>query len=92
MPSARKFVAAAVLSAIALVALACGTDAPDTPAATATAVAPATATAAPSTATNTSGDAAAQSSPSVPSVPHREYNALGAADAPIVVFDYSDFV
>ena len=28
----------------------------------------------------------------VPSVPHRGYNVLGDPDAPIVLYDYSDFV
>lgn len=90
MPSARIFMAAAVMAVVALAALACGSDAPDTPAPAATAIP--TATAAPSAGTSTSGDAAAQTPPTVPSVPHRDYNALGAADAPIVVYDYSDFV
>ena len=34
----------------------------------------------------------AEGEPAAPSVPHRGYNVLGEPDAPIVLYDYSDFV
>ena len=84
--------AATVFAVVALAVVACGPSAPD-----ATTVPPApTATMAPSAtsapaATRAADDASAQTSPAVPSVPHRAYNALGDANAPIVMYDYSDF-
>lgn len=84
--------AAAACAVVSLAVVACGPSAPDAPtvppAPTAT-TAPA-ATSAPA-ATRTADDASAQTSPAVPSVPHRTYNALGDANAPIVMYDYSDF-
>lgn len=84
--------AAAACAVVSLAALACGPSAPDIPtvppAPTAT-TAP-VATSAPDP-TRASGDAQAQTPPAVPSVPHRAYNALGDANAPIVMYDYSDF-
>ena len=84
--------AAAACAVVALAVLACGPSAPDIPTAapapTAT-TAPA-ATSAPA-ATVAPDSAPAQTSPAVPSVPHRTYNALGDANAPIVMYDYSDF-
>ena len=84
--------AAVVFGVVALAALACGPSAPDAPtvppAPTAT-TAP-VATSAPA-ATVAPDSAPAQTSPAVPSVPHRTYNALGDANAPIVMYDYSDF-
>ena len=84
--------AAAAFAVVSLPIMACGPSTPDRPT-----VAPApTATTVPTAASvpdaaATSGDAPALSAPAVPSVPHRTYNALGDADAPIVMFDYSDF-
>ena len=84
--------AAAAFAVVSLAIMACGPSTPDSPT-----VAPApTATTVPTAASvpdsaAASGDAPARSVPAVPSVPHRTYNALGDADAPIVMFDYSDF-
>ena len=84
--------AAAACAVVALAVVACGPSAPD-----ATTVPPApTATMAPSATsapdpTRAADNAPAQTSPAVPSVPHRTYNALGDANAPIVMYDYSDF-
>ena len=100
MSSDRIFLslAAAAFAVVSLAIMACGPSTPDSPtvapAPTATTVP--TATAVPTAtsvpeATRASGDASAQSSAAVPSVPHRNYNSLGDADAPIVMFDYSDF-
>ena len=84
--------AAAACAVVALAVMACGPSAPDTPtvppAPTATSAPAATSAPGP---TRASGDASAQTSPAVPSVPHRTYNALGDANAPIVMYDYSDF-
>jgi len=88
MSSDRIFLslAAAAFAVVSLAIMACGPSTPDSPT-----VAPApTATAAP-TAAPAPDDAPALSAPAVPSVPHRNYNALGDADAPIVMYDYSDF-
>ena len=92
MSSDRIFLplAAAALAVVSLAVVACGPNTPDSPtvppAPTATTVP--TATSVPDAAPD---DASALSAPAVPSVPHRNYNALGDADAPIVMFDYSDF-
>ena len=94
MSSDRIFLslAAAAFAVVSLAVVACGPSTPDSPTvapAPAAATAP-TATSAPDAAA-ASDDAPALSVPAVPSVPHRTYNALGDADAPIVMFDYSDF-
>ena len=94
MSSDRIFLslAATAFAVVSLAVLACGPNTPDSPT-----VAPAPAATTVPTAASVpdaaaaSGDAPALSAPAVPAVPHRNYNALGDADAPIVMFDYSDF-
>ena len=88
MSSDRIFLslAAAACAVVALAVVACGPSAPDTPT-----VPPAPTTTSAPAATRVYDDASAQTSPAVPSVPHRTYNALGDANAPIVMYDYSDF-
>ena len=94
MSSDRIFLslAAAAFAVVSLAVMACGPSTPDSPtvAPTPTATAAPIATSAPDAAA-APDDAPALSAPAVPSVPHRNYNALGDADAPIVMFDYSDF-
>ena len=91
MSSGRIFLslAAAAFAVVSLAVAACGPSTPDSPTVPPAPTAP-IATSAPD-AVAASGDAPALSAPAVPSVPHRTYNALGVADAPIVMFDYSDF-
>ena len=94
MSSDRIFLslAAAVFAVVSLAVMACGPSTPDSPtvAPAHTATAAHTAASAPDAAA-APGDAPALSAPAMPSVPHRNYNSLGDADAPIVMFDYSDF-
>lgn len=85
MHHARRYLPVAAITIVALAtAIACGS--PDD-----------TATTEPFptagiTATVTDADNVAAVSSAVPSVPHRGYNVIGADDAPIVLYDYSDFV
>ena len=97
LPAATRFLPALVLgvTTLAAAAIACGsvTLPTSTPL-------PPTATAGPTVAANADPGVADYATPSgvedvaraVPSVPHRVYNVIGADDAPIVLYDYSDFV
>ena len=97
LPAATRLLPALVLSVTTLVAaaIACGSVALPT-----STPMPPTATAGPTVAANADPDVADYATPSgvedvaraVPSVPHRGYNVIGADDAPIVLYDYSDFV
>lgn len=80
----RHITAVAVITVILAAAIACGSpDATPTEPITTVGV----------TVTDAAiDDTAAAVSHAVPSVPHRGYNVIGADDAPIVLYDYSDFV
>ena len=98
LPAATRFLPALVLSVttLAAAAIACGsgalpTSTPLPPTATAEPT-----VAAPEATMSADGDVAqagaSEDARAVPSVPHRGYNVIGADDAPIVLYDYSDFV
>ena len=94
--TSHLFATAFGVALLAAAAIACGSVAPlpTSP------PLPPTATAAPTVAATADLGVADYATPSgvedvaraVPSVPHRGYNVIGADDAPIVLYDYSDFV